>query len=74
MHPGVVDAFALAIIGGGGPPAFADLPGPAPEVTAARQRAGAINRAMEAVLQVVSQPGSYVAESDFFEPAWQQAF
>jgi FAD/FMN-containing dehydrogenase len=74
MHPGVVDAFALAIIGGGGPPAFADLPGPAPEVTAARQRAGAINRAMDAVLQVVPQPGSYVAESDFFEPAWQQAF
>jgi FAD/FMN-containing dehydrogenase len=74
VHPVVVDAFALAIIGGGGPPAFADLPGPAPEVTAVRRRAGAIHRAMEALLQVVPQPGSYVAESDFFEPAWQQAF
>ena len=74
MNPVVLEAFALAIIGGGGPPAFADLPGPAPDVSAARQQAGAINRAMEELLQVVTQPGSYVAESDFFERAWQQSF
>jgi FAD/FMN-containing dehydrogenase len=74
MHPVVVDAFALAIIAGGSSPAFADMPGHAPEVTVARRRAGAINRAMEALLQVVPRPGSYVAESDFFEPTWQEAF
>ena len=74
MHPVVLEAFALAIIGGGSPPAFADIPGHAPDVTAARRRAGAINRAMDALLQVVPHPGSYVAESDFFEPIWQQAF
>ena len=68
MNPVVLEAFALAIIGGGGPPAFADLPGPAPNVSAARQQAGAISQAMEAVLQVVPQLGAYVAESDFFEP------
>jgi Berberine and berberine like len=74
MNPVVLDAFALAIIAGGSPPAFADIPGHAPDVTVAHRRAGAINRAMEALLQVVPHPGSYVAESDFFEPAWQQAF
>ena len=74
MNPVVLDAFALAIIAGGGPPAFADMPGPASNVTAGRQRVAAINRAMAALLQVVTQPGSYVAESDFFEPTWQQAF
>ena len=74
MHPVVVDAFALAIIGGGGPLAFADMPGHAPDKPAARQRAGAINRAMKAVLQLVPYSGSYVAESDFFEPVWQHAF
>ena len=39
MHPVVLEAFALAIIGGGSPPAFADIPGHAPDVTAARRRA-----------------------------------
>jgi FAD/FMN-containing dehydrogenase len=74
MNPVVLDAFALAIIGGQSPPAFPGLPGHEPDLTAARRDAGAINRAMEELLQVVTQPGSYVAESDFFERAWQQSF
>jgi FAD/FMN-containing dehydrogenase len=74
MNPVVLDAFALAIIGGGSPPAFPGIPGHEPDLTAARRNAGAINRAMDALLQVVPDPGSYVAESDFFERAWQQSF
>jgi FAD/FMN-containing dehydrogenase len=74
MNPVVLDAFALAIIAGSGQPAFPNLPGHEPDVTTARRHAAAINRAMEELLKVVPQPGSYVAESDFFERAWQQAF
>ena len=74
MNPAVLDAFALAIIAGHSRPAFPGMPGHAPDLTAAHRDAIAINRAMEALLQVVPHPGSYVAESDFFEPVWQQAF
>jgi hypothetical protein len=74
MNPVVLDAFALAIIAGNSPPAFPGIPGHEPDLTAARRDAGAINRAMDALLKVVTQLGSYVAESDFFERAWQHAF
>jgi FAD/FMN-containing dehydrogenase len=72
MNPVVLDAFALAIIAGSSQPA--GRPGSQPDVTAARRDAGAINRAMNELSNVVTQPGSYVAESDFFERAWQQSF
>jgi hypothetical protein len=29
---------------------------------------------MEEVLKVARQPGSYVSESDYFEPDWQHSF
>ena len=29
---------------------------------------------MDEILKIVPEAGSYVAESDFFTPAWQQAF
>lgn len=73
-NPVVLDAFALAIIGGSGPPAFAGIRGHEPDLAAARRNSSAINRAMEELLNVVPQPGSYVSESDFFERAWQQSF
>ena len=50
------------------------MPGHEPDLTAARRDAGAINRAMDALLKVVPHRGSYVSESDFFERAWQQSF
>lgn len=74
MNPVVLDAFALAIIAGNSPPAFPGIPGHEPGLTAARRHAGAIDRAMDDLLKVVTHPGSYVAESNFFERAWQQAF
>jgi FAD/FMN-containing dehydrogenase len=74
MNPVVLDAFALAIIAGRSPPAFPGIPGHEPDLTAARQDAGAINRAMDELLKVVTHPGSYVSESDFFERVWQQSF
>jgi FAD/FMN-containing dehydrogenase len=74
MNPLVLDAFALAIVAGNSPPAFPGIPGHEPDLTAARRDAGAINQAVDELLKVVPEPGSYVAESDFFERAWQQSF
>ena len=74
MNPVVLDAFALAIIAGSSAPAFPEMIGHEPDLAAARRDADAINRAMDELLKVVTHPGSYVAESNFFERAWQRSF
>ena len=74
MNPAVLDAFALAIIATGGPPAFPGIPGDEPDLTVARRHAREINNAMDELLKVTSKRGSYVSESDFFERSWQQSF
>ncbi|WP_449428290.1 FAD-dependent oxidoreductase [Rhodanobacter umsongensis] len=73
-NPAVLDAFALAIIAGEGPPAFPGMPGPGPDLTVAREAARGIGKAMDALLKVAPQAGSYVSESDYFERDWQAAF
>jgi FAD/FMN-containing dehydrogenase len=73
-NPAVLDAFALAIIAGGGPPAFPGIHGHEPDLTAARQHAREIGNSMDEMLKVVINAGSYVSESDFFERSWQQSF
>jgi FAD/FMN-containing dehydrogenase len=73
-NPAVLDAFALAIIADGGPPAFPGLPGHEPDLAAARRDAREIGKAMDELLKVVPSPGSYVSESDFFERRWQRSF
>ena len=67
MNPVVLDAFALAIIAGSSAPAFPEMTGHEPDLAAARRDADAINRAMDELLKVVTHPGSYVSESNFFE-------
>ena len=74
MNPAVVDAFALAILGGSGPPAFAGVAGHELDLVTARSNAAAIARAMKALSVVAREPGAYVSESDFFQPDWQQAY
>lgn len=74
MNPQVLDAFALAIVAGEGPPAFPDLPGREPDMEAARRAAGRIDRAMDTLLTVAPDAGSYVSESDYFEEDWQRSF
>ncbi len=73
-NPAVLDAFALAIIAGGGPPAFPGIAGHEPDLTTARRQARQINRAMDALLKGAPNPGSYVSESDFFERPWQHSY
>jgi hypothetical protein len=72
MNPLALDAFALAIMAGNSPPTGSS--GAPSDVAAARRDAGAINRSMDALAAVLTQPGSYVAESNFFEPDWQRSF
>jgi FAD/FMN-containing dehydrogenase len=45
-----------------------------PDTALARQRAQAIARAMDELRKLVPNAGSYVSESNFFEPNWQQSF
>ncbi len=73
-NPAVLDAFALAISGASGPPAFPGVPGHSPDLEAAAREAGAVRRAMDEVRKLVPDAGSYVAESDYFEHDWQRSF
>lgn len=73
-NPDVLDAFALAIIGAGGPPAFPGMPGAPPDAAHARTRAAAVGRAMAQLLKVAPQAGAYVSESNYFQSDWQKAY
>ena len=74
MNPAVLDAFALAIIAGGRPVTYPGIPGHEPDLALARREAGKIEQAMAELRKVVPDAGSYVSETNFFEPSWQQAF
>lgn len=74
MNPAVLDAFALAIIATGEGPAFPGIAGHEPNLTLAGEHSRAVSAAMQELLRAVPNPGSYVSESDYFEPAWQHSF
>jgi len=73
-NPQVLDAFALAIIAGGGPPAYVGGPDGRPNPISSRLNAFSIRLAMDELLKVAPGAGSYVSESDYFEKNWQDAF
>ena len=73
-NPAVLDAFALAIVGSEGPPAFPGLPGREPDLIAARRDAAAVGKAMAELRMLAPNLGSYVAESSFFERQWQRSY
>jgi FAD/FMN-containing dehydrogenase len=74
MNPGVLDAFALAIIAAGKGHSYPGIPGHEPDLSAAAKDAAAVDQAMNELRKVAPVAGSYVSESNFFEPAWQQSF
>ena len=73
-HPGMLEAFALAICAGGGEPAFTGLPGRSPDMAEARRCKEGVGQAMAALLKVAPDAGSYVSESDYFLSDWQRRF
>jgi FAD/FMN-containing dehydrogenase len=73
-NPAVLTAFALAIIGGDGPPVYPGLAGHEPDLFFARRNATKIGQATSELKKVVPEPGSYVSESNYFNESWQEAF
>ena len=74
MNPAVVDAFALAICGALEPPAYPGVPGHEPDAAVAQRQAQATDQAMNEIRKLLPRVGSYVWETDFFQPNWQDAF
>jgi FAD/FMN-containing dehydrogenase len=73
-HPDVLGAFALAIIGSSGAPAYPGLHRTPPDLARARRDAGGVDKAMAALRKVAPGAGSYVSESDYFLRDWQHGF
>ena len=73
-NPTVLTAFALALIGGFGPPAYPGIPGHTPDLEAARAVARAVARSMDELRKIAPEPGSYVSESNYFEKDWQRSY
>ncbi len=71
-NPAVLDAFALAIIAGGGPPAYPGLA--TPDAARAQREARAMAEATRELLRAAPGAGAYVSESDYFQPDWARAF
>jgi len=68
----VVDAFALAMIGFYGPPAFPGFP--APDLVVAGAYRSRVQAAMAALRIAAPETGAYVNECDYFQADWQKAF
>jgi FAD/FMN-containing dehydrogenase len=73
-NPVMLDAFALAILGAHGGPAYPGVAGHEPDAALARAQAAAIDRAAAALRKVAPDAGAYVAESNYFQRDWQRAF
>jgi FAD/FMN-containing dehydrogenase len=74
MNPDVLNAFALAIISGEGPAAFAGIPGATVNTTVARRAATRIREAAQTLRVVAPRAGAYVSESSFFQQDWPRAY
>jgi FAD/FMN-containing dehydrogenase len=74
MNPAVVDAFALMMTAAWGQPAYPGVPGHEPNVADAQAKAAAANASMDEIRKVLPRVASYVWETDFFHPNWQDAF
>ncbi|HEU0062865.1 MAG TPA: FAD-binding oxidoreductase [Hyphomicrobiaceae bacterium] len=73
-NPVMLEAFALLISAAQGAPAYPGIRGHEPNLANAHRQIGAVRSAVGEIERLLSQRGSYLAESDFFETAWQQAF
>jgi FAD/FMN-containing dehydrogenase len=73
-NPAVLDAFALAITGGGEAPAYPGVAGHEPHADQGRRDAATIAAAMAPLMALRTRPASYISETDFNQPDWQTAF
>jgi len=73
-HPAMLEAFALAILGAGGGPAYPGVAGHEPDTALAARQSAAIERATSELRKVEPEGGAYVAESNYFQQDWERAF
>lgn len=73
-NPAVLDAFVLVIIADGEGPAYPGMPGAAVDKAAAHNDAAKIAAAAAELRKLVPEAGSYVSESNYFNPHWQAAY
>jgi FAD/FMN-containing dehydrogenase len=74
MNPAVLKAFALAIIADGEGPAYPGMPRAPIDEVAARKDADKIGASAQELRRLVPDAGSYVSESNYFNPRWQTAY
>ncbi|WP_225782831.1 FAD-binding oxidoreductase [Xenophilus sp. Marseille-Q4582] len=74
MNPAVLDAFALAILGAEGPPAYPGVAGRTPDEARAHRQSQRIGLAMAELRRLLPRHSTYLAESSYFQADWQQAF
>jgi FAD/FMN-containing dehydrogenase len=74
MNPAATTAFALAIIADGEAPAYPGMPGARVQTEAGRRDAQSIDAATAELARVAPQGGSYLSESNYFNPHWQRAY
>jgi FAD/FMN-containing dehydrogenase len=73
-NPAVLEAFALAISGSGGPPAYPGIVGHEAGLADPGHFARRVGDAMAPIKRLLAAPASYVAESDYFETDWRTAY
>jgi FAD/FMN-containing dehydrogenase len=73
MNPAVLNAAMLAIIATGGS-GIPGLPGHEPDRAAAEASRAKVDAAMQRLRSATPGAGSYINETDYFEPDWQHAF
>ncbi len=73
-NPSAAEAFVLAIIADGEGPAYPGMARAAIDMAAARTDARQIDLAAAELRKVAPDAGSYVSESNFFNPSWHRAY
>jgi len=73
MNPAVFDAAGLIIIASSAP-AFPGIPGHEPDKAQGEKARAGVAAAMKVIRDATPGAGSYVNETDYFEPDWQQEF
>jgi Berberine and berberine like len=74
MNPAVVDAFALRDQRRRRTARLSRRSRSRPDASAARSDAEAVSASMDEIRKLLPRVGSYVWETDYFQPHWQDAF
>lgn len=74
MNPAVLSAFALAISSAEEQGAYPGIAGHEPDQASARKRRAAVTACITELRNLVGFDAAYLAESNFFDPAWADAF